>query len=85
MLCSPQVSLDKEVTREFQEIQDKGLMVPMGRMVFQEFLEPRASLEMYWGPHLEIPEGTVHLDSLEIRVYQGHQEVLDYLVGRTNC
>lgn len=84
MLCSPQVSLDKEVTRELQEFQDRVLTVPVGRMVFQEFLEPRASLEMYWGPHLEILEGTVHLDSLEIRVYQGHLEVLDCLVGMMN-
>lgn len=75
------VSLDQEVTLELQEFQDRVLMVQVGRMVFQVFLEPRDSLERYWGPLLEILEGTVHLDSQEIRVYQGRQEPLDGLVA----
>lgn len=69
---------------EFLEFQDRVSMVQVGRMVFQEFLEPRACLEMYWGPHLEILEGMVYLDSLEIRVHLGRLELLDYLVGRMN-
>lgn len=69
---------------EFLEFQDRVSTVQVGRMVFQEFLEPRACLEMYSGQHLEIPEGTDHQDSLEIRVHLGHLELLDYLVGRTN-
>lgn len=72
------------MTLEFQEVQDRVLMVQVGRMVFQVFLEPRASLGRYWGPLLEILEGAVHLDSQEIRVYQGRLEALDYLVGREN-
>ena len=57
------------MTLEFQEAQDRVLMVQVARMVFQVFLEPRASLERYWVPLLEILEETVHLDSQEIRVY----------------
>lgn len=70
------------MTLEFQEVQDKVLMVQVGRTVFQVFLEPRASLERYWGLLLETLEGSVHLDSQEIRVYQGRLEPLDCLVGR---
>lgn len=82
MLWPPQVSLDQEVILDFLELQDRVLMVHLGRMVFQELLDPRAYLEMSLGPRQEVLEGMVHLDSLEIRVYQGSLEDLDYLVGR---
>lgn len=72
------------MTLEFQEVQDRVLMVQVGRTVFQVFLEPKASLERYWGQLLEILEGTVHLDSQEIRVCQERLEALDFLVGREN-
>lgn len=72
------------MTLEVQEVQDRVLMVQVGRMAFPVFLEPRASLERYWGPLLEILEETVHLDSQEIRVFQGRLESLDDLVGREN-
>lgn len=67
------VSRDPEGTLEFQVFQDKVLMEAEGRMVFQGVLEPRASLERYWEPHLELQGRTVCQESLAIRASRGHQ------------
>lgn len=86
MLCPQQGSLDREVTLEFQEVQDRVLMVQVERMVFQVFLDLKAGLERFWGPLLEILEGMVYLDSQEKKVYLGRLELQDCPVGReTSC
>lgn len=76
-----QVSLDPEETLDFEVFQDRALTESGGRMVFQGVLEPRASLERYWEPHLEDQDRTVYQGHRETRASPGHQEDLDYLVG----
>lgn len=74
------VSLDQEETLEFQVFQDKVLTESGERMVLQGVLEPKARLERYWEPHLELQDRTVFQESLETRASPGHQEGLDHLV-----
>lgn len=77
-----QVSLDPEGTLDFQVFQDRVLTEAEGRMVFQGFLELRASPERSWEPHLEPRDRTVYVESLETRASQEHQEHLDCPVGQ---
>lgn len=51
-------------------------------MVFLEFLEPRANLETYWEPQLDLQDGMVYLDTMETRESQEPLEDVDYLVGQ---
>lgn len=78
---SMQVSLDPEGTLELQVLRDRVLMEAGVRTVFQGVLEPRASLERYWEPHLEVQDRTVYQESTETRASPGHLDHLDYLVG----
>lgn len=74
------VSLGPEGTLELQVFQDRVLMEAEARMEFQGVLEPRASLERSWEPHLVPQDRTVYQESLETRANPGRQEALDYLV-----
>lgn len=78
---SMQVSLDPEGTPELQVLQDRFMTEAGGRMAFQGVLEPRASPERYWEPHLEVQDRTVYQESPETRASPGHLEDLDHLVG----
>lgn len=75
------VSLDPEGTLESQVPLDRRMMAAGGRMVFQDVLEPKASLGRCWEPHLELQDGTGDLESLETRANLGHREDLDRLVS----
>lgn len=80
-VSSIQVSLDPEVMVEFQVFQDRVLMERGERMVPQEYLGGRASLETSWEPHLEGRDRMVFLEYLETRDNPGHLEDRDCLVG----
>lgn len=78
---STQGSLDPEETLDFQAVQEVVLTEAGVKMVFQEFPEPRVSLEKYWELYLGLQDGMVLQDTLEIRASLGHQEYLEHLVG----
>lgn len=75
------VSLDPEGMLVFQVVLDRVLMVPEGKMVLRGVLEPRASLETYWEPVLELQERTAYQESQGTRASLGHREDLDHLVA----
>lgn len=66
---------------EFQVFQDRVLMERGERMVPQEYLGGRASLETSWEPHLEGRDRMVSLESPETRDNPGHLEDRDCRVG----
>lgn len=70
---------DPEGILDFQVYHHRALMEPGGRMALQGVPEPRASLEMYWEPHLVAQDRTVCQESLETRASPGRQEDLDHL------
>lgn len=74
------VSLDPEEILEFPVSQDRALMEAEGRTVFPGVLEPKASLERSWEPHLALQQEMAYLEFLETRASLGPQADLDHLV-----
>lgn len=76
-----QDSLDPEEIPEFQVLLELTTMGPRGKTAFQDFLEPKASLEKSWEQDLEIQEWLAYLVQTETRASQGVQEHPDHPVG----
>ncbi|MEQ2202551.1 hypothetical protein XENOCAPTIV_006112 [Xenoophorus captivus] len=74
------VFLVPEGIPEFQGLPEQVLMGRGVEMAFQEFLDPKANLEKFWEPHLEVKDKMALLGYLETRASQAVQEHPDYPV-----